>query len=114
MNADVAIYPVDAGGLSKDNHLAAQNTMNDMAALTGGRAFLNRNDLAIGIKNSLDDGSVYYTLEYYPDNKQWDGQFSAPSRCLPIVQASTAVSRRVLCRGSVRSPKRKQMLGRKL
>jgi VWFA-related protein len=75
MNAHVSIYPVDAGGLSKDNHLAAQNTMNDMAAWTGGRVFLNRNDLAIGMKKSLDDGSVYYTLEYYPDNKQWDGQF---------------------------------------
>ena len=77
MNAHVSIYPVDAGGLSKDNHLAAQNTMNDMAAWTGGRVFLNRNDLAIGMKKSLDDGSVYYTLEYYPDNKQWDGQFRA-------------------------------------
>jgi len=77
MNAHVAIYPVDAGGLSKDNHLAAQNTMNDMAAWTGGRVFLNRNDLAIGMKSSLEDGSVYYTLEYYPDNKQWDGQFRA-------------------------------------
>jgi VWFA-related protein len=77
MNAHVAIYPVDAGGLSKDNHLAAQNTMNDMAAWTGGRVFLNRNDLAIGMKQSLEDGSVYYTLEYYPDNKQWDGQFRA-------------------------------------
>lgn len=77
MNAHVAIYPVDAGGLSKDNHLAAQNTMNDMAAWTGGRVFLNRNDLAIGMKSSLEDGSIYYTLEYYPDNKQWDGQFRA-------------------------------------
>lgn len=77
MNAHVAIYPVDAGGLSKDNHLAAQNTMNDMAAWTGGRVFLNRNDLALGMKSSLEDGSIYYTLEYYPDNKQWDGQFRA-------------------------------------
>jgi VWFA-related protein len=77
MNAHVAIYPVDAGGLSKDNHMAAQNTMNDMAAWTGGRVFLNRNDLAIGMKSSLEDGSIYYTLEYYPDNKQWDGQFRA-------------------------------------
>jgi hypothetical protein len=23
----------------------------------------------------VDDGSTYYTLEYYPDNKKWDGQF---------------------------------------
>jgi VWFA-related protein len=77
MNAHVAIYPVDAGGLGKDNHLAAQHTMNDMAAWTGGRVFLNRNDLALGMKSSLEDGSIFYTLEYYPDNKQWDGQFRA-------------------------------------
>jgi len=77
MNAHVAIYPVDAGGLSRDDRLAAQHTMNDMASWTGGRAFINRNDIAIGMKNSLEDGSVYYTLEYYPDNKQWDGQFRA-------------------------------------
>ena len=77
MNAHVAIYPVEAGGLSKDKHLAAQHTMNDMAAWTGGRVFLNRNDIAVGMKNSLEDGSIYYTLEYYPDNKQWDGQFRA-------------------------------------
>jgi VWFA-related protein len=75
MNAHVAIYPVDAGGLSRDTRLAAQHTMNDMASWTGGRVFLNRNDIAIGMKDSLDDGSIYYTLEYYPDNKQWDGQF---------------------------------------
>jgi VWFA-related protein len=75
MNAHVAIYPVDAGGLSRDTRLAAQHTMKDMASWTGGRAFINRNDIAIGMRDSLDDGSVYYTLEYYPDNKQWDGQF---------------------------------------
>ena len=75
MNAHVAIYPVDASGLSRDTRLAAQHTMKDMASWTGGRAFINRNDIAIGMKDSLDDGSVYYTLEYYPDNKQWDGQF---------------------------------------
>src|SRR6266481_1585507 len=77
MNAHVAIYPVEAGGLTRDSRLAAQHTMNDMAAWTGGRAFINRNDVAIGMKESLENGSVYYTLEYYPDNKQWDGQFRA-------------------------------------
>jgi VWFA-related protein len=75
MDAQVAVYPVDAGALGRDEHLAAQHTMNDMAAWTGGEAFINRNDLAASMQTSIDDGSTYYTLEYYPQNKKWDGQF---------------------------------------
>ena len=51
--------------------------MNDMAAWTGGEAFINRNDLAVSMRTSIDDGSTYYTLEYYPDNRKWDGEFRA-------------------------------------
>lgn len=75
MNAQVAMYPVDASGLQKDNHLNAINTMRGLADRTGGKAFYNRNDVDLGISSSLDDGSTYYTLEYYPANKTWDGKF---------------------------------------
>lgn len=75
MDAQVAVYPVDAGALGRDSHLAAQHTMNDVAAWTGGEAFINRNDLAASMHTSIDDGSTYYTLEYYPSNKKWDGGF---------------------------------------
>ncbi|HZI58541.1 MAG TPA: VWA domain-containing protein [Verrucomicrobiae bacterium] len=75
MNAQVAVYPVDASGLQKDNHLNAINTMRSLADRTGGKAFYNRNDLEVGIRTSIDDGSTYYTLEYYPENKTWDGKF---------------------------------------
>jgi VWFA-related protein len=75
MNAQVAVYAVDAGAVGKDERIAAQVTMNDMADRTGGRAFINTNDLAASMSNSVDDGSTYYTLEYYPENKKWDGQF---------------------------------------
>lgn len=75
MNAQVAVYPVDAAGVSKDEHLAALHTANDMAARTGGRAFHNRNDLEESIQASITDGDTYYTLSYYPENKKWDGQF---------------------------------------
>ena len=75
MNAQVAVYAVDAGAVGKDERIAAHVTMNDMADRTGGRAFINTNDLAASMSSSVDDGSTYYTLEYYPENKKWDGQF---------------------------------------
>jgi VWFA-related protein len=75
MNAQVAVYVVDSGAVGKDTHLAAQNTANDIAGRTGGRAFHNSNDLAGSMRASVEDASTYYTLEYYPENKKWDGQF---------------------------------------
>lgn len=107
MDAQVAVYPVDAAGLvtssvfdasssgsdrfgrsmSRPGRLGAaisaesarlQNvhaTMNDMAERTGGKAFYNRNDLDGAIRQSIRDGSTYYTLAYYPSNKTWSGKF---------------------------------------
>src|SRR5260370_7549668 len=74
-NGQVAVYPVDSTALTKDDHLAAQHTMNNLADSTGGRAFYNRNDLIVELRTSLEDGASYYTLSYYPDNKNWDGKF---------------------------------------
>lgn len=74
-NAKVAVYPVDAAGVGKNDHLASIHTANDMAERTGGRAFHNTNDLAGSMQASVTDGASYYTLSYYPDNKKWDGQF---------------------------------------
>jgi hypothetical protein len=75
MSAQVALYPISAAGVSKDDHFSAQTAMSSMAQRTGGKTFYNRNDLDTGIRNSLDDGSTYYTLEYYPGNKSWDNKF---------------------------------------
>jgi len=75
MAAQVAVYPVDAGALSKDDHLASQHTMDNMAESTGGKSFKNSNDLVLGLRSGIEDGSTYYTLTYYPENKNWDGQF---------------------------------------
>jgi VWFA-related protein len=54
---------------------AAHGTMNDMADRTGGKAFYNRNDIDGAIRHSIEDGSTYYTLAYYPTNKDWNGKF---------------------------------------
>lgn len=75
MSAQVAVYPVDAAGIGKDEHQASLQTANDLAERTGGKAFHNTNDLSGSMRASIDDGSTYYTLGYYPENKKWDGQF---------------------------------------
>jgi VWFA-related protein len=103
LDNEIAVYPVVAAGL--ENHdfdvSATVNTfgpvdgqtfgaisggqlqqlasrtvfINELAAKTGGQAYSNRNDLDMAIRNSIDDGSTYYTLGYYPDDKNWNGEF---------------------------------------
>ncbi|HVG91074.1 MAG TPA: VWA domain-containing protein, partial [Alphaproteobacteria bacterium] len=75
MNAQVAVYPVDAAGVGRNDRVASQQTMRDVASRTGGQVFLNTNNLVMSIGSSFEDGAAYYTLSYYPDNKTWDGQF---------------------------------------
>ncbi len=104
-DAQVAIYPVDVRGLivitpdlntpmpnsararnpdaywrqwSNDAHddiKSPQYTMKELAEDTGGRAFINRNDLPRAIASAVEDGAAYYTLAYYPADKNWDGRF---------------------------------------
>jgi len=108
IDAQVAVYPIDARGLtgsstfdpsnngvdqlgrstgnsggrlqtslSSDNEalMSAHATMQEMAEKTGGRAYYNRNDLDAAIRSGIADGSTYYTLAYYPENKDWNGKF---------------------------------------
>lgn len=106
MDAQIAVYPVDARGLVGSQYFSAASTgrdpfgrsltgsrmasalgqesaslesthasMNDLAERTGGKAFYNRNDLDGAIRRSFDDGSTYYTLAYYPSDKNWNGKF---------------------------------------
>ena len=108
IDAQVAVYPIDARGLAAPSFfetsnpgtdelgrsaslsggrlaatlsndsavlMAAHATMQDLAEKTGGRAFYNTNDLKNAIGTGIADGSTYYTLSYYPSNKDWDGRF---------------------------------------
>jgi VWFA-related protein len=54
-----------------DSHFA----MEEVARDTGGRAFYNANDLATAVATGVEDGRSYYTVGYYPENKNWDGKF---------------------------------------
>ena len=97
--AGVAVYPVSSEGLEpadlgfrntnapvsnsqavSDLHTRLPNTdphlyMSEFAGRTGGRAFLNRNDLETGIRRALDDSRFTYTLAYYPDHSKWKGEW---------------------------------------
>ncbi|HEX3572240.1 MAG TPA: VWA domain-containing protein [Acidobacteriaceae bacterium] len=101
--AQVAVYPVDARGLFNSQVFSAatsrnyggpkgaarmqqdqnkfftqtaeeQGTMRDMAAATGGHAFVNTNGLAAAVATAIEEGSNFYTLSYVPTNSAEDGR----------------------------------------
>ena len=73
--AQIAIYPVDARGLSIALDQDAQEVMREMARDTGGRAYVNQNEIKLGVERAMEDTSATYTLGYYTTNKKWDGKY---------------------------------------
>ncbi len=52
-----------------------QETLSTLAADTGGKAFLDSNDLTLGIVQAQKDVRSYYILGYYSTNSATDGRF---------------------------------------
>src|SRR3984957_3045523 len=102
MKSNLAIYPIDARGLMADppgggaskaasrgsgifngsvyNSQRAtindsQETLVSLAEDTGGKAFLDSNDLALGIKQAQDAMGSYYIVGYYSTNAAEDGKY---------------------------------------
>ena len=99
-SAGIAIYPVDLNGLvggmensatrqgsvysdtafsdRASGKLSAlqstQGTMEEIAAETGGKAYINQNEIKDGIALAASDEKASYSLGYYPENKKWDGK----------------------------------------
>jgi len=97
----IAVYPVDVRGVmtmsaegsthgsvlfgqteayetvsgQDQENVSIQETMVNVAKLTGGRAYFNRNDLHAMIANGMETGSNYYALAYRPENADWNGKF---------------------------------------
>ncbi len=86
--AQVSVYPVDVRGLVGANlgsgrvsrapnerqmanrawlQQSSVDTLNEFAAMTGGKAYYNTNDLASSFKRAADDASSYYLASYYLD-----------------------------------------------
>jgi len=77
-NANVAIYPVDARGLvgaASPLLNLTLDTVNELAARTGGRAFYDSNDVMGSIRQALDDSRVTYVLGFYPKEEDWNAKF---------------------------------------
>jgi VWFA-related protein len=76
-SADVAYDPTGRlqRGASAGAALgASQDGMNALATDTGGRAFLNSNDLSAGITTGLKETSNYYLLAWRPENEDQKSQ----------------------------------------
>jgi len=52
-----------------------QGTMEEMAAATGGKAFVNTNGLKEAVEKAIEAGSNYYTIAYTPTNRKWNGDY---------------------------------------
>jgi VWFA-related protein len=74
-SAEVAVYPIDARGLTMSNSTDSQETMLDIAHETGGRAYINQNEIKVGVERAFQDSEASYTLGYYPENKKYDGKY---------------------------------------
>jgi VWFA-related protein len=80
-DANVALYAVDARGLvgrfGKVWGLTVPgiDTMNNLAGLTGGRAFYADNGLDNLIEAAVDDSEVMYTLGFYPAQESQAGDW---------------------------------------
>ncbi|HEY1270588.1 MAG TPA: VWA domain-containing protein [Terriglobales bacterium] len=99
-SSQIAIYPVDARGLVSGSEAtfadlpsrrsegmaeitlarlsdvsASQETMKEMARETGGKAYVNQNEIKQGAALAISDNSSSYTLGYYPEDKKWNGKY---------------------------------------
>jgi hypothetical protein len=54
---------------------ASQQTMREIAAETGGKTYVNQNEIKDGVERALADNAAAYTIGYYPEDKKWDGKY---------------------------------------
>ena len=70
-----AMYSGAAQQKQMDSNFAGQETLNTLAADTGGKAFLDTNDLGQVFDRVQKDTSVYYVLGFTSNNPLKDGRF---------------------------------------
>jgi VWFA-related protein len=100
--SNVAFYPIDARGLvasapagdasaagsrgtsaltgtqmqsQRDTFNDSQETLSTLAIDTGGKLFVDDNDLALGMEKARDDITSYYIVGYYSTDVKMDGKY---------------------------------------
>ena len=92
--AKIAVYPINPAGVQgfslfqagtrlRNNSVlletnmrnGEQDTMEVIAAGTGGRVCTGDNDLGDCVKKAMDDSSSFYEIAYYPDSQNWNGEY---------------------------------------
>jgi len=72
---NAAMYTGSSAQTQQSNLQTSQDALYALASDTGGKAFLDNNDLGLGIKNAQASISDYYVLGYYTSNSTLDGRF---------------------------------------
>ncbi|MGZ4873190.1 MAG: VWA domain-containing protein [Candidatus Angelobacter sp.] len=75
-SAGIAVYPVDMRGIMASGiDVNTTSSLEELARETGGKAYVNQNEIKNGIALAASDEKASYALGYYPENKKWDGKF---------------------------------------
>jgi VWFA-related protein len=74
--SQVAVYPIDAHGLTAlTRQSAALLSMDAVAEATGGVAYYSGNNVRQAVSNALDNGANYYSMSYIPPSMKYDGRY---------------------------------------
>lgn len=87
--SQISLYGIDPRGLVTGCHMTAtkdvctdtfaslgnQDVANTLADETGGRVFINDNDIAGAVRAAIDDAEHHYEIDYYSPSPATDGQY---------------------------------------
>jgi VWFA-related protein len=88
--AGISVYPIDPSGLagpfsqvtattttfgSFSGQMDSHAILQTLAEATGGRVFVNNNDVAGSIRTAIDDAEQHYEIDYYSPSPAADGRY---------------------------------------
>ena len=75
-SVNVAVYPLDAYGLTVEGSPEGQDAFADLIATeSGGRAIFDTNGVVENLRKIVAEGDGAYQMGYYPGDKAWDGSY---------------------------------------